>query len=77
MVGKAPTATGLAIYRALPQSANSKKTVQGKVVGRRGEAVNWDLAGVLVCAKKRRPTLREVGLLLRRKEIRVVLLSSL
>jgi len=54
MVGKAPTATGLAIYRALAQSANSKKIVQGKVFGRRGEAVNWDLSGLLVCAKKKK-----------------------
>ena len=32
MVGKAPTATGLALYRALAQSANSKKDCAGKSV---------------------------------------------
>ncbi|MFA6499332.1 MAG: hypothetical protein WC256_00300 [Desulfurivibrionaceae bacterium] len=48
MVGKAPTATGVAIYLALVQSANSKKKEDR------------------LCGK--------VDLLLRRKEIRVVLL---
>ena len=45
MVGKAPTATGLAIYLALAQSANSKKEWARKSVwlgrGRTGIVVGW------------------------------------
>jgi len=74
LAGKAPTATGAAVYRALVQSANSKRNpCPGKC--------GWRVSNVRLCwvvqaeQKKEDRPCGGVGLLLRRKEIRVVLLS--
>ena len=52
MVGKAPTATGLAIYRALAQSANSKRQCWEKCSV--GGGTSWDLAGLFSLHKKKK-----------------------
>jgi hypothetical protein len=74
LAGKAPTAAGVVLYLALAGSANSKKQGRAKVPG--GQKMT--LAFRTVCsAQKKEDRLRgKVDLLLRRKEIRVVLLTS-
>ncbi|MHB8149921.1 MAG: hypothetical protein ACYDIB_07140 [Desulfobulbia bacterium] len=68
MAGKAPTAAGVVLYLALAGSANSKKNRGGQ---------KMTLAFRTLCsAQKKEDRLRgKVDLLLRRKEIRVVLLA--
>jgi hypothetical protein len=76
MVGKAPAAAGLALYRALAQSANSKKIGAGKNVRTERKQPGF-FRRVRYRQKKRKPALGKAGLLLRRKEIRVAILTYL
>ena len=72
LAGKAPTTAGVVLYLALAGSANSKKQGRAKVPG--GQKMTLVFRTVCSAQKKEDRLRGKVDLLLRRKEIRVVLL---